>query len=66
MCPVSALLAYLAVHLSRGQHLSVWEDGKLLSRSEFGHLLKKALKALLAWRPVDTPATASILVLQLL
>ena len=45
MCPVSALLAYLAVRLSRGQHLFVWEDGKPLSRSEFGHLLKKTLEA---------------------
>ena len=30
VCPVSALLAYLAVHPSRGQHLFVWEDGKTL------------------------------------
>ena len=45
VCPVSALLAYLAVRPSRGQHLFVWEDGKPLSRSEFGYLLKKALEA---------------------
>ena len=45
VCLVSALLAYLAVHPSRGQHLFVWEDGKPLSRSELGHLLKKALEA---------------------
>ena len=38
-CLVSALLACLAVHPSRGQHLFVWEDGKPLSLSEFGHLL---------------------------
>ena len=45
VCPVSALIAHLAVRLSRGQHLFVWEDGKHLSRSEFGHLLKWALEA---------------------
>ena len=45
MCLVSALLAYLAVRPLRGQHLFVWEDGKPLSRSELGHLLKKALEA---------------------
>jgi hypothetical protein len=43
VCPVEALLAYLAVRPPGGTHLFVWEDGRPLTRANLVFHLKQAL-----------------------
>ena len=45
VCPVSALLRYLAVRPLGDGHLFVWEDGRPLTRSAFVTALKQGLRS---------------------
>ena len=45
VCPVAALLQYLAVRRLRDGHLFVWEDGRPLSRCTFVNHLRKGLQS---------------------